>query len=131
MAGFGTQYGSRRYGLELDDLNGPLVYAVQPKAYQTDVALDSNIIIEVTDEDGIIPNTLMVRVDRGYGFVTAYNQAETPAFKPGYSGPASAIVAIVGGFQVTIDPETDFGNAEKIFVEVTANDPSGRPERLL
>ena len=131
MPGYGTQFGNRRYGYEMDDLEGPAVHPVLPTVGQTNVPLNTKIIFDVSSEDGIIPGTVLVRIDRGFGYAVAYNQSEVPAFKTGYNGPESAVVDISGGYQVTIDPEAPFGNAEEILVEISASDTSGLPERLV
>lgn len=117
------------WSFTIRDYLGPYVHPVEPLEGQIDVPIDSNITVEVTDDDYIISGTLKVEIDLGEGFVVAYQQGDVPPFKPGFQGPGSAIVAIAKGYRILIDPEIDFVYGGSYVVRVTAHDPAGNPER--
>jgi len=129
MAGYGTRYGINQYGLEID-LVGPLVTAINPHKDETQVPVNTDITVEITDDEGVKDDSINIWIDRGAGFVLVFAQGETPQFKSGYDGPSSAVTNILGGFRVVIDPDTDFETGELIHVKVAALDLAGNPERL-
>lgn len=114
----------------VEDYSGPLVHPVSPTNGQNNVPQDTDIVVEVTDEAPLVANSVRVRINVGTGWVIAYQQGSTPAFKPGYDGPGSGVVAISGGYRITIDPVVDFAVSTIVSVEVSADDPDGNPERL-
>jgi len=118
------------WSFEVEDYAGPLIHPVNPTNGQNDVPQDTDIVVEVTDEQSLVANSVRVRINVGSGWVIAYQQGDTPAFKPGYDGPGSGVVAISGGYRITIDPVVDFEVSTIVSVEVSAADPEGNPERL-
>lgn len=118
------------WDFRIQDFLGPFVHPIDPSIGETNVPTNTNITVEVTDDQSVNPGSVRVRIDRGSGWEVAYQQGDTPAFKPGYDGPESEAVSISGGYRVTIDPTTDFEVSTLVKVEVSAADPEGNPERL-
>lgn len=118
------------WNFRTEDYLGPLVHPTVPALGEMNVPGNTNVTIEVTDDHIVNSGSVRVRIDTGSGWVTAYQQGDTPAFKPGYDGPGSTVVSISGGYRVTIDPTTDFEVSTLVKVEVSAADPEGNPERL-
>jgi hypothetical protein len=107
---------------------GPLVHPVYPTPGAMQVPTNSHIIVEVTDLHEV--TVLQVRVNLGEGLVVAYRFGDTPAFKPGWDGPESAEVPIANGYRVVVDPESVLPDSAFVWIEITATDPEGNPERL-
>lgn len=124
--GLGT-YGTTFYGI---DRLGCLVTPVSPTQNETNVALDSSITLTIEDEDTVVEDTIVVEIDRGSGFVDAFRYADTPQFKTGWDGPSSEVTELNGKYTITIDPTEDLDPATIVQVRVTAEDPTGNPERL-
>lgn len=118
------------WNFRTEDYLGPLVHPTVPANGEMNVPGNTNVVVEVTDDHIVNSGSIRVRIDTGSGWVTAYQQGDTPAFKPGYDGPGSTAVSISGGYRVTIDPTTDFEVSTLVKVEVSAADPEGNPERL-
>ena len=125
-------YGQGEYGIEpygIDPL-GCLITPISPVQDAINVALDSNIVLSIEDEDVVRPETIVVEVHRGSGFETAFRYVDVPQFKTGWDGPSSEISEFEGKYTITIDPSTDFEYATLVQVRVTAADFTGNPERL-
>lgn len=118
------------WSFRTEDYLGPLVHPTDPTNGYVGALRDTNITFEVTDDQLVISGSVKAEINRGAGWVIMFDQGSSPNFKAGYNGPASVVAAISGGYRVTIDPTTDFGYAEQIYVRVTASDPPGNPERL-
>lgn len=112
------------------DWLGPLVVPVDPVSGQSNVDVETHIIIDVYDERGVKSNSILVRFDDGGGFITAFEQGGVPEFKGGFNGPNSSISTISGGYRIVIDLQSDLDFGTTYYVEVTALDPDDNPERL-
>ena len=110
------------------DWLGPLVVPVDPVAGQTNVVVESHIIVDIYDERGVKDNSILVRFDDGGGFLTAFQQGV--GFAGGFNGPNSSFTAITGGYRLVIDLQSDLDYGTTYYVEVTAFDPDDNPERL-
>jgi hypothetical protein len=112
------------------DWLGPLVVPVDPVSGQSNVDVETNIIIDIYDERGVKSNSILIRFDDGGGFITAFEQGGTPQFKGGFNGPNSSITTIPGGYRIVMDLLSDLDYGTTYYVEVTALDPDNNPERL-
>lgn len=116
----------------VQDWLGPAISPTSPLSSAVGVSVDTNIMVEVTDETGLTSDSVTVEVDKdGLGFDLAYEQGGTPEFKDGWNGTNSAVSPITGGYRITIDPEEDFQAATLIQVRVVAEDSGGNPARLV
>jgi hypothetical protein len=114
----------------VEDYLGPLVDPDVPDG-AVNVSVATNIEVDVTDESGIVSGTLKIEVDGyGTGFAEAYVQGDPTPFKPGWDGPGSSVVSVSGGYRIVVDPVVDFPLSALVRVRVTAEDPTGNPERL-
>jgi hypothetical protein len=118
------------WSFQVADYLGPLVAPTDPQPSEIDVAVGDHIYISITDESGVAAGSVLIEVDRGYGFVVAFEHQGAPEFKEGYDGPASEVTEIVNGYQVVLDPTEDFDVAATVYVRVTALDPTGNEARL-
>jgi len=127
-SGYGNvEYGVGGYGI---DIKGCLITPISPTQDETGVAIDSTISLTIEDEDLVRSETIVVEVDRGSGFETAFRYIDTPQFKTGWDGPASDVSESDGKYTIVIDPTSDFSYATVVQVRVTAADYTGNPERL-
>jgi len=79
----------------------------------------SNIVIDVTDAHaGVLLSSILIKVEGTIAF-------QGGNFQTGFNGPQSAVATIIGGFRVTIDPETDFAFSQVVDIDVTADDLAG------
>lgn len=113
-----------------EDWLGPLVVPVDPVSGQLNVDIENHITVDIYDERGVVEGSILIRVDLGDGYVDAYEQGGAPEFKGGFNGPESSVTPIAGGYRVLIDLEEDLNYGTTYYVEVTATDPDGNPERL-
>lgn len=120
--------GSGGWTFKIVDFLGPLITPLDPINGQLGVSRDTNIQVRITDEQSIVPGTLIEIDINGAGFQTAYQHGV--GFSPGWDGPASHEAVGMGIIQVTIDPVSDLPFAADITVRITASDPDGNPERL-
>ena len=105
-------YGRGVYGTSLPygiDRLGCLITPISPIQDEADVAVDSNISLTIEDEDLVRSETIVVEVDRGSGFETAFRYADVPQFKTGWDGPASDVSESDGKYTIIIDPSSDLG----------------------
>lgn len=126
----------RNWSFKIEDYLGPAVHPIDPAADEADVAIWTNIKMQVTDAMNIVNATFKVYVDRGDGsWQLAFERAGSPMFKPGYAGPGSQLVDLAPGenrsYELTIDPEEDFDYAVTIAVDVQAFDTNGNPARIV
>lgn len=127
-SGYGTGlYGLTPYGI---DRLGCLITPISPTQNEANVALDSDIVLSIEDEDTVVEDTIVVEVDKGSGFEDAFRYADSPQFKPGWDGPGSGVLVEGNKYTITIDPTSDLDPATVVQVRVTAADPTGNPERL-
>lgn len=124
---FESNPGADTWTFGIEDWQGPIITPVSPLKSELEVPLDTSITFDVTDDSGIVVAGFTVEVDKGSGYEMAYENGGSPAFKTGFDGPGSGIIAIPDGYRVTIDPVDDFGPAETILVRVTVEDPTGNP----
>lgn len=110
------------------DWLGPLVVPVDPVAGQTNVVVESHIIVDIYDERGVKNDSILIRFDDGGGFITAFQQGV--GFAGGFNGPNSSFTPITGGYRLVIDLQSDLDYGTTYYVEVTALDPDDNPERL-
>lgn len=120
--------GAGGWTFKVEDYLGPLITPLSPVNGQLGVQRDSNIQVKLTDQQSIVPGTLIEIDINGGGFATAYQHGV--GFMPGWNGPASNEAESTGILQVTIDPEVDLPFAATVTVRITAEDPDGNPERL-
>lgn len=123
--------GSFNWTFRVEDYLGPLVTPVTPLDGEEGVSLSKSIQVQITDEQDIQGGTTLVEIDvGGGGYEVAYEDGGSPEFKPGWDGPASAVVAGPGIKDITIDPVATFPFATVVSVRVTSLDVEGNPERL-
>jgi hypothetical protein len=118
------------YPFTTEDWQGPLVEPTNPHINEVDVDIDTNIVMEIIDDDLVDESTIQVEIDRGSGFEIVFRYWETPQFKDGWDGPSAQIILIPDGWRLLIDPILEFSLASRIRVRVTAKDRSGNPARL-
>jgi len=118
------------WSFETEDYEGVHVQPQSPTNGEMNVDVDTNIVILLEDDDEVVATSILVEVDRGSGFETAFDYNQTPKFRLGYNGAASLLEVVGGAYTITIDPETAFSLGTTIQVRVTAEDPEGNPERL-
>jgi hypothetical protein len=120
--------GSGGWTFKVEDYLGPLITPLSPVNGEEGVLRDVNIQVQLTDEQGIEPGSLVeISINAG-PYVTAWQQGV--GFAPGYQGPQSQAVEGAGIITLTIDLETDLPFAADVLVRITAVDPDGNPERL-
>lgn len=112
------------------DHAGPLVIPLDPFNGETEVLVDTDITFEVGDDSGVDLDTIIVEVDPGTGFETAFVYADLVQFKPGWTGPRSAVTTVIGVTTIVIDKETELDVGQVVQVRVTAKDIHGNPARL-
>jgi hypothetical protein len=109
---------------------GPLIHPVSPATGDVEVPVNTDVVIEITDHHLVSSGSMRIRVNRGSGWVLAYQQGDLQPFKTGWNGPASQAQMITDGYRITIDPTEDFPVTRLVQIEVSADDPEGNPERL-
>jgi len=122
--------GSRSWSFTVTDYAGPLVNPTDPSIGETDVPIDQDITFEISDDSGVDLTTIIVEVNPGTGFETAFVYADTPQFKTGWAGPNSLVSTALGVTTIVIDKETDLTLGTTVQVRVTALDIYGNPARL-
>lgn len=108
------------------DTTPPFVTAQNPAEDETGVSISSNVFLRVDDAGvGVVKSTILVEIDKGSGYQTAYDGA-TDSFSAPYNGGGSSIVAGgTAGFDITIDHTTDFSQFTLIYVRTSAEDLNG------
>jgi hypothetical protein len=100
----------------------PYLSAQTPASGASNVALASNVLLRINDDDdGVDLTTVVITMDRddGAGFVTVYTAS---AFQPGFAGSATPDG---DDYDFVINPTIDFGAARTIQVRVQAEDVGG------
>lgn len=120
---------SAAWSWKVEDYLGPVATPVNPTAGQTNVAVSTNIVISLADEDGVDLDTLVVEVNRGSGYELAFVYTDNPKFHSGWNGASSSIV-LTPLVTITIDPESPLPPNTTISVRVTALDLTGNEVRL-
>lgn len=114
---------------KVEDYLGPVVTPINPTSGQTNVTITTNIAISLADEDGIDLDSLMVEINQGSGYETAFVYTDNPKFHSGWNGAGSSIV-LSPVLTITIDPESPLPPNSTISVRVTALDLTGNEVRL-
>lgn len=123
--------GSGSWSFRIEDYEGPLVTPISPLNGEEGVALDTDIVVKLQDDQDIAPGTSLIEVDiGGGGFDVAWEDGGVPEFKSGWDGPGSGVVSGAGIKTVTIDPVSSFPFATVVSVRVTSEDVEGNPERI-
>lgn len=125
-----SNQGTLNWSFTVEDHLGCLVTPIDPTNGQTDFPITGTITLSIEDEDDVLENTIVVEIDPGTGYETAFVYADATQFKPGWDGPSSDVSEVGGVYTIVIDPTADFNVGSTVLVRVTAEDPSGNPERL-
>lgn len=111
-------------GLYLDDVvtdatpTRPALVNRDPEPGEVEVPIDTNIALEIVDvgADGIDRTATRVYVSG----VLAFEGGASPEFKPGFDGPASAVVETADTLALVIDPTTAFASLAAVNVRVVS-----------
>jgi hypothetical protein len=123
--------GTLNWSFSVEDHAGPLVTPLDPLANDTDIDVETDISFSLEDDSDVDLDTVVVEVDPGTGFETAFVYADTGnEFKSGWNGTNSSIGTLLGVTTIVIDKETPFDVGTIIRVRVTAKDTHGNPARL-
>lgn len=107
------RYGYDEYGIGRATSVGPTITAVSPTINQPGQAIDTNIIIDITEPlYGINESTVVISVEG------------TPAWSGDAQQPGFVVTKtpITDGFRYEINPDTDFVGSQIVDVSVTAQD---------
>ena len=118
------------YPFTTEDWQGPLVTPTSPIINEIDVDTDTNIVMEIIDDDLVDEATIQIECERGFGWEILFRYWETPQFKGGWDGPSANIVLIPDGWRIIVDPVLEFSLAARIKIRVTVLDRTGNPARL-
>lgn len=118
------------WSFSVEDVLGPRVIPVAPVSGDPEVSVTASIEIRFQDEHEVVLTSMKVYIDQGSGFELAYEGGGSPAFKPGWDGPASALTGAVNNRLLTIDKVGSLPPNTLITVWVFAQDPDGNPERF-
>lgn len=118
------------YEFEVES-DAPDVSPVSPLSGAVRVALDTSIVVDITDVgSGVDQTTIVVEVNHaGGGLETAYT-GSSDTFSAPYDGTGSAVAVITDGFRITLDPTTDFDSASVVSVRVQADDSAAVPNSV-
>jgi hypothetical protein len=123
--------GTLNWSFTVVDHAGPLVSPVSPLANDNDIDVETDIEFTLEDDTDVDLDTVVVEVDPGTGFETAFVYADTGSqFKPGWNGSNSDVSTLLGVTTIVIDKETPFDVGTIVQVRVTAKDTYGNPARL-
>jgi hypothetical protein len=117
------------WNFQVEDYLGPLVIPASPTSGETGVSVTTNIAVRLTDADEVVLSTVLIEVDQGGGYATAYD-GSAGGFQSGFSGPGSAVSGPADNRTFTIDPELYLPQNAAITIRVTAEDPTSNPERI-
>jgi hypothetical protein len=98
------------------DITPPTVTAITPTSGSTNVAINTNVSMNITDGTGVSLNTIRVTIN---GTLAVNNGAAVGAPFP------TTITAAGLGFNIVINPDVDFANSAVITLQVSARDISG------
>lgn len=111
--------GVQEYDLNLDANAAPVVIPVSPIDSQTDVSVNSTIILDITDDDyNLDTTTIKVNVD---GFTAFDNET----FYAPYDGVNSSFIETIDGYRVEIDKTISFDSFSTVTVYAEAYDVEG------
>lgn len=103
-----------------DDNDPPVLQNLNPDDLDTGVLVGDNIVLEVYDNGDVDAATVVIQLKRG---AAAWESVWTGDAQQ--SGYAVTKTPITGGFQYTINPDTDLPYEETIQVRVQADDTVG------
>ena len=99
----------------IDDVTPPFITAENPVNGATDVPLNTDIYFEIDDNmSGVNLSTLTVYFD------TTTQVFLTGTFQPGFTG--AIVDDAAGGYDVTINPDSDFSSNQVVIVTIDAQD---------
>lgn len=117
--GLNTNSSTWNFTIRPPDTTIPVITAIVPSDGTTDVPIASSISFVIQDNYGIRSNEIQVLLNNAPVITNG-------VFLPGYQGPGSSILANAAhGFNVIIDPESDFTYGTTLTLDITAVDTSG------
>ena len=110
---------------------GPLVTPLSPVQSEIGVDTSSVISMQIQDNNGVDPSSLRVFVKEGVAaWALAYDGSDPPQFKPGWDGPASAILGSSTDKTLVLDKTGRLPPLSVISVWVFVTDTGGTEGRL-
>lgn len=101
----------------VSDTTAPTYSSLNPNTGATAVARNSTVFFNINDDDQVKQSSIIAKVD---GNLALSNST----FQAGYNGGSGQIIATGNGYNVTIDPTTDFNFDDSITINITAVDMS-------
>lgn len=99
------------------DIDAPLIFNLVPADLGTSIARNTNVNFYTTDAgSGINLNSIIVEIDSGSGYVTAFTGG---AHQSGYAG---SVTPITDGYIIQTNPNTDFPEFTLISARATVSD---------
>jgi len=113
---------------EYDEDQPPELEIGSPVNKEQSVSPDTTISFFIEEDAGLTAGwTIEIYLSTSKQWVTAYVNGASPAFKPGWDGPASVVSQDFLGYAVTIDPNPTLPVNCTLIVRVTGTDSEGAP----
>ncbi len=118
-SGLNTNQSSWSFGIRPPDSGAPTISNIVPGEGDTDIPIASSISFALSDNYGVSSNLIQVSINNN-------PVISNGVFLPAYQGPASSITANAQkGYNVIIDPVSDFNYGDTVQLTIVAVDTSG------